>query len=220
MRPQPQKLVSKANLRIAVVAQQLQTLLNSTTRNTGFNMPLFPVADAARRAGVERTTLYRKLKKGQISGQSDASGNKYIEASELLRVYPDADVSESFATMDQQLQERGIQQRATVNDNRLLQREIEVRDEKIRALEQERERERRDAQTTIDDLRLRLDQEAEERRKLTLILTDQRPQTLVPVAEQQPKVKQRPLARPWLIALLIAVATLGGVVFFLKDYVW
>lgn len=61
-------------------------------------MPLFTVADAAKRAGVERTTLYRKLKKGELSAQSDASGNKFIEASELLRVYPDADVSEGFTT--------------------------------------------------------------------------------------------------------------------------
>lgn len=198
--------------------QQLQTLLNSTTRNTGFNMPLFPVAEAARRAGVERTTLYRKLKKGEISGQSDASGSKYIEASELLRVYPNADVSESSATVDQQLQQSGIQQRATVHDSRLLQREIEVRDEKIRALEQERERERRDAQATIDDLRRRLDQEAEERRKLTLILTDQRSQTPVTPTEQQPQIEPKPLARSWLIVLLIVVVLLAGVFFFLKDY--
>lgn len=141
-------------------------------------MAIFPVAEAAKRAGVERTTLYRKLKKGEISAHSDPSGNKFIEASELLRVYPKADLAEGFATADQQLQASGFQQRATVNENSLLQREVKVRDERISALEQERERERRDAQATIDDLRRRLDQEAEERRRLTLMLTNQRESAL------------------------------------------
>ena len=92
--------------------------------------------------------------------------------------------------------------------------------EKIRALEQERERERRDAQATIDDLCRRLDQEAEERRKLTLILTDQRSQAPASPTEQQPQIESRPLARSWLIVLLIVVVLLAGVFFFLKDYYW
>ena len=41
-------------------------------------------------------------------------------------------------------------------------------------IEAERERERQGLQSTIDDLRRRLDGEAEERRRLTLLLTDQR----------------------------------------------
>jgi excisionase family DNA binding protein len=172
------KVVDKFRFALADVAQQLQGLLISTARNTGFNMAIFPVAEAAKRAGVERTTLYRKLKKGEISAHSDSSGNKFIEASELLRVYPKADLAAGFATADQQLQASGLQQRATVNENSLLQREIKVRDERVSALEQERERERRDAQATIDDLRRRLDQEAEERRRLTLMLIDQRESAL------------------------------------------
>lgn len=159
-------------------------------------MAIFPVAEAAKRAGVERTTLYRKLKKGEISAHSDPSGNKLVEASELLRLYPDADLSEDFATENQQLRESGIQQLATDNENRLLQREIEVRDEKISALEQERERERRDAQATIDDLRRRLDQEAAERRRLTLMLTDQRER-----APTAPAAAEGRLARAWAIIL-------------------
>ena len=156
-------------------------------------MAIFPVAEAAKRAGVERTTLYRKLKKGEISAHLDPSGNKFIEASELLRVYPKADLSDGAATEVQQWQASGFQQRATDNESKLLQRELEVRDEKISALEKERDRERRDAQTTIDDLRRRLDQEAEERRRLTLMLTDQR--------EHPPKAPQEAVqgrfARAW-----------------------
>ncbi len=189
------EVVDEFRFALADVAQQLQGLLCSTTRNTGFNMAIFPVSEAAKRAGVERTTLYRKLKKGDISAHSDPSGNKFIEASELLRVYPEADLAEGFATEGQQLQSSEFQQRATASKNSLLQREIEVRDEKISTLERERERERRDAQTTIDDLRRRLDQEAEERRRLTLMLTDQRERA--PTAPQ--KATDGRLARSWAI---------------------
>ncbi len=189
------EVVDEFRFALADVAQQLQGLLCSTTRNTGFNMAIFPVSEAAKRAGVERTTLYRKLKKGDISAHSDPSGNKFIEASELLRVYPEADLAEGFATEGQQLQSSGFQQRATASENSLLQREIEVRDEKISTLERERERERRDAQTTIDDLRRRLDQEAEERRRLTLMLTDQRERA----STAPQKATDGRLARSWAI---------------------
>lgn len=189
------EVVDEFRFALADVAQQLQGLLFSTTRNIGFNMAIFPVSEAAKRAGVERTTLYRKLKKGDISAHSDPSGNKFIEASELLRVYPEADLAEGFATEGQQLQSSGFQQRATASENSLLQREIEVRDEKISTLERERERERRDAQTTIDDLRRRLDQEAEERRRLTLMLTDQRERA----STAPQKATDGRLARSWAI---------------------
>lgn len=45
--------------------------------------------------------------------------------------------------------------------------------ELLEALEKERMREREQMQATIDDLRKRLDEEAEERRKLTKLLTHQ-----------------------------------------------
>src|SRR5512132_4148813 len=54
-----------------------------------------------------------------------------------------------------------------------------MRDEKIAFLQAERERERKILQDGVDDLRHRLDQSEEERRKtqaqLTALLTDQRP---------------------------------------------
>jgi len=55
----------------------------------------------------------------------------------------------------------------TTHETVLLRREIEM-------LREERERERQEAQTTIADLRRRLDTEAEERRKLTAVLSDLR----------------------------------------------
>lgn len=61
-------------------------------------MAKFTVSDAASRAGVERTTIYRKVHKGEISAEIDAHGVKVIDAAELLRVYPQARVIDAPAT--------------------------------------------------------------------------------------------------------------------------
>jgi hypothetical protein len=66
----------------------------------------------------------------------------------------------------------------TSSDISMLQLEIKMRDEKLAAIQTERERERKILQDAVDDLRHRLDQSEEERRKtqaqLTALLTDQR----------------------------------------------
>jgi hypothetical protein len=56
------------------------------------------MAEAARRAGVERSTLYRKAKKGLIALKAGPGGTNRIEIEELLRVYPEADQSQQAAT--------------------------------------------------------------------------------------------------------------------------
>jgi hypothetical protein len=50
--------------------------------------------DAARRAGIGRSTLYRAMKDGTISVSKDANGRKRIDAAELARVY-DVDTSDT-----------------------------------------------------------------------------------------------------------------------------
>jgi vacuolar-type H+-ATPase subunit I/STV1 len=94
-------------------------------------MAKFAIADAANRAGVERTTLYRKMNKGEISAEIDAHGNKVIDASELLRVYPDAKVIDGPATVAPPLPPVEKLQTATGEATRGLLREVEIRDEKI-----------------------------------------------------------------------------------------
>ena len=44
-------------------------------------------AEAAEAAGVDRTTLYRKVRKGVLSCSLDVNGNPRYETSELLRVF-------------------------------------------------------------------------------------------------------------------------------------
>ena len=95
-------------------------------------MPKFSISDAAKRAKVERTTLYRKIDKGEISAEIDAHGTKVIDASELLRVYPDATVIDNPATSVQQMHKVETQQSATADATMaVLLREAEMREEKI-----------------------------------------------------------------------------------------
>lgn len=45
------------------------------------------ISEAARMVDKDRKTLYRHIKKGELSKQTDEEGNPYIETSELIRVY-------------------------------------------------------------------------------------------------------------------------------------
>jgi len=47
------------------------------------------LSEAARRAGVARTTLYRHIKAGKVSATTMHDGTRGIELSELLRAYGD-----------------------------------------------------------------------------------------------------------------------------------
>jgi hypothetical protein len=131
--------------------------------------------------GIQPSTVTRHIKKGKLSAAKNDNGDYEIEASEVIRAYPD---------------------RATVDDAGNVARKVAMQDDatgeetdatalwrtKLEAAERllvEREQ-------TIDDLRHRLDAEAEarriegeERRKLTALLTDQ---SRKPAAEpEQPR---------------------------------
>jgi predicted site-specific integrase-resolvase len=130
----------------------------------------YTLGQAAQATGKSKMTIQRVIKKGLISANKNDSGEWEIDPSELHRVFPtitESDVSK-----------RIVLRKDTTNDIRILQQEIEMRDEKIRLIGQQNEREYRQLQDTINDLRLRLDQSEEERRKtqtqLTALLTDQR----------------------------------------------
>jgi len=56
----------------------------------GGNMAQITVADAARRAGVQRSTIYRRARKGSLSLEKSPGGGKRIEESEFYRVFPNA----------------------------------------------------------------------------------------------------------------------------------
>jgi predicted site-specific integrase-resolvase len=45
------------------------------------------ISAAARTAGVSRTTIQKAIKTGRLSATTNATGNRVIDLSELLRVY-------------------------------------------------------------------------------------------------------------------------------------
>ena len=53
------------------------------------------ITQAAKRWGVARSTLQRAVKRGDISAKTDDNGYKYIDTSEMIRVYGEASSSSS-----------------------------------------------------------------------------------------------------------------------------
>jgi excisionase family DNA binding protein len=122
-------------------------------------------AQAARAAGVSRTTIWRAIKDGQLSYEREDGRNVLIDASELLRVYPHADL--------QRADERSVNDVPNAREHE----DMHARSGEIRAL-----------RDLVDELRAdkgrlqsELDRASDERRKLLemvetkdRLLTDQR----------------------------------------------
>ena len=116
----------------------------------------YTLGTAAKATGKSKPTIQRAIKSGRISAKKNDKGNYVIDPAELHRVYP---------PVSRNGNDNGtLKQNVTPNNNTVLQREIELLREQLG-----RERE------TISDLRRRLDAESEERRRLTMMITDQRP---------------------------------------------
>jgi DNA-binding MurR/RpiR family transcriptional regulator len=126
--------------------------------------------------GVQPSTITRDIKKGKISANKNERGEFEIDASEIARAYAGRiriDGAGNIAAKGE------MQNEATpkaTDATATLQARLEAAE---RLLD--------DREQTIDDLRRRLDEEAEERRKLTAILTDQR---------AQPPQQEPPLPAP------------------------
>jgi Protein of unknown function, DUF601 len=123
----------------------------------------YTLGTAAKATGKSRTSILRAIERGKISAEKNIHGEWSIEPAELHRVYPpkeavNGDSNSTDATAantDLHIQ------------NRELTARLEAADQRIR-----------DALDQVSDLRLRLDQSEEERRRtqaqLTALLTDQR----------------------------------------------
>ena len=114
---------------------------------------MYTLGAAARATGKSKATISRAIKAGRLSAAGNGDGGYSIDPAELHRVYPatgDSNPSvKRYATLDGP---DAAPSPETVALHRLLA----------------------DREETIRDLRSRLDLEAEERRKLIAILTDQR----------------------------------------------
>lgn len=124
------------------------------------------INQAAKAVGVARSTLYRDIREGKVSVKKDGRGKPYLDVSELERAYGNVTISDTLG-MSESVPERQDETPQKDKRDSTLQRECDLLREQIALLKEER-----------NDLRQRLDQEAEERRmtqaKLTALLTDQR----------------------------------------------
>lgn len=143
-------------------------------------LPFFTLGEAAKQARVSKPTLSKAIKNGRISAEKQPDGSYRIQPAELFRVYPPE-------THENGLDRSEFDERETGNENRLVAEQVGVLRERLALLTDERERERQQLTDQIEDLRRRLDAEAEarrlegeERRKLTAVLTDQRPKDEAP----------------------------------------
>jgi hypothetical protein len=116
---------------------------------------------AADHTGKSKAAILKAIKTGRLSAKKDDMGEWRIDPSELFRVYQSAPTDFDNSAPAHTPEHTG------------LAAELAVTQAKLALLEQERQRERHQHETTIDDLRRRLDSEAEERRKLTALLTNQ-----------------------------------------------
>ena len=107
----------------------------------------YTLSKAATATGKNKATIQRAIKSGKISASKNSSGAYEIDPSELHRVFP--------ATA-----QRVAQQNISDNTQRH-EKHDETMQLKMDLLEAERERERNQLQSTIDDLRARLDRSEE-----------------------------------------------------------
>lgn len=131
----------------------------------------------AQHSGLSTVTVGRYIKKGAIAAIRNPNGKGYlIDPSELDRV------SDLLRKKDPVLEPE------TPKSDSLLQREVEILAEKLRSAEKLNER----LADEVADLRTQRDREAEERRRLTAILTDQRDK---PAPAPEMPVPAAPVAR-------------------------
>lgn len=121
---------------------------------------MITLGQAAKETGKSKTAIANAIKDGRLSAERLEGGQYRIDPAELFRVY---------RPVGRRVDSKGVQS-VTPKDDAGLQRETELLRELVSQIKEER-----------DDLRRRLDEEAEERRRaadeirrLTLMLTDQR----------------------------------------------
>ena len=138
-------------------------------------MQPFTLNQAAKACHKSKSAILEAIRSGRLSAGRDDKNQWQIDPAELFRVYPTRTSTEPLYQVDHHQPEPT----PTPSDNHPT---TAMMLDKITSIEVERERERKQLQNTIDDLRRRLDQESEERRKLTMLLTHQ--------PEKQQDIKQ------------------------------
>lgn len=137
-------------------------------------MSKLSLKQAAEFAGTTKPTILKHMAKGRVSGEKDDNGQWWFDLAELVRAYGDPGSRNSSGNASLSSRNPSNLQQEIPAET-VLAAELAAVRARLALVEEERERERRDKDSTIADLRTRLDHEADERRRLTTLLTDQRP---------------------------------------------
>lgn len=129
-------------------------------------MQPFTLNQAAKACHKSKSAILEAIRKGRLSASRDDKNQWQIDPAELFRVYP----AKTDTEPPYRVAEHHTEPQPTTPQNHPTTAAML---DKIATLEAERDREREQLQATIDDLRRRLDQETEERRKLTMLLSHQ-----------------------------------------------
>lgn len=123
--------------------------------------------EAAELTGRAKSTISKALKNGKMSyvSKDPETGQYEIDPAEAFRVFPKKRETDEGYQKETQEKPHG---------NSVLAAEFQALKERLAMLEGERDRERAQLTSEIEDLRRRLDEETSERRQLTAMLTDQR----------------------------------------------
>src|SRR5512147_425935 len=113
-------------------------------------MPKISISEASRRTGKPRSTLHRHIRTGKLSKEFDELGNPIIDMSELERVYG--------PLLSPDMKPDGATLQFAPSKRTALDIEIQIALEVLK-------RENALLRDERDDLRRRLDAEAEERRR-------------------------------------------------------
>ena len=127
------------------------TFINQVHDRTWQGNSMLSLTKAAEEVGISRSALFKAIKNGRVSASKNDKGEFLIDPSELFRVYQP--VNKVNVNLYQPSQQQDIAKEAV---------EISLLKQLLKQVESER-----------DDLRRRLDDEAQERRKLTMLLTHQ-----------------------------------------------
>jgi len=136
-------------------------------------MKYTPTQALERLKGITRKRLYEMMKNGDLS-YSNEDGKRSIDASELARVFGDRLKVESDSETFQSVEKKQNETQDMFFENKLLQQKIELLEERLK-----------DKDLENKNLWNKFNEEAEERRKLTMMLIG-----------MQEKVQEKPVERP------------------------
>lgn len=164
-------------------------LVTATTVRRRQPLSKVSVSQAARLTGKSRETINKATKSGKLSFSRNASNHKEIDVAELERAYP------LVATIDEINQEPAAVSSSQPASDSDASAEMAVLREKLAGshrahemLAAERDRERRQLESEIENLRQSLEKSQEQHNKSLLLITDQSKQTKDRVGEWEESI--------------------------------